>query len=99
MNPITEAVRQRQAAETAARREALRKQLAAAPHVKAFAAFLLSPAGAPLMKWMEEQFVFGDLAGGTVEETYFNLGQRELVLELRRLGTLKERTGDDADEA
>jgi len=95
MNPITESVSKRRQARQKLRLEALQKHLAGSPEVRAFAAFLATPAGAPLMRSFEETFVFGELQGDDALETAFNLGLRQFVLELRRLQHTSERTGDD----
>lgn len=81
MNPITESLRRRQARRVKARME----ELARRPESVAVRAVLVTPAGEALLKHLEESFVFGDLLGDTPEETDFNLGAREVVMELRRL--------------
>lgn len=72
-------------------RQRMQQQLAQAPHAQAAGAFFAT-SGQELLSHLEGMFVFGDLAGETPEETAFNLGAREVVLYLRRLRILKERT-------
>ncbi len=79
--------------------EAARARLATLPHARAAAAFLATPPGGALLSALENLFILGDLAGETVEMTYFNLGAREVVLYLRRLGSLTtERIGTDVPQ-
>lgn len=94
MDPVSASIAKRKRAQLQARLEGLRKDLAGAQHARAFAAFLATPSGAPLMRWLEEQFVFGELLGEDAEETAFNLGLRQFVVELRALRDTTERTGD-----
>lgn len=57
---------------------------------------LASPDGAMVMDTLSRAFYEGNLVGSTVEETYRNLGAREVVVLLRKLrdyGT--ERTGSN----
>lgn len=81
MNPITESVRRRQILRVKARME----ELARRPESQAVRALFATPAGEVLLKHLEETFVLGDLLGEDAEETAFNLGAREVVMELRRL--------------
>lgn len=46
---------------------------------------LASSPGSKLLEALEAEFVEGSLFGETPEETAFNLGSREVVLQLRRL--------------
>ncbi len=71
------------------------EQLALEPHAREAAALLATPSFAHLMGRLNALFVDGQLMGKTPEETAFNLGQREVVIYLRRLAALKERTGED----
>jgi hypothetical protein len=80
-----------------ARVVARRAQLLASPKYQAARALAASPAGRQLLAWMEAEFDGDDLAGDSVEETYFNLGARWLFRELRFLATAGERTGDRTD--
>ena len=79
----------------------LREVLAKEPHVLAAHAFLATPAGSALRQRLEALFVRGELMGDSIEETYFNLGAREVVLYLTRLpiavdrAAEAERTGQD----
>ena len=45
--------------------------------------------GSAILAALEARFVLGDLAGPTPEQTYFNLGAREVVVYLRSLVTTK----------
>jgi hypothetical protein len=81
MNPITASVRRRQFLRSKAKME----ELARRPEAQAVRAVLATPAGGALLKYLEEVFVMGDLLGDDAEETAFNLGSREVVMELRRL--------------
>ncbi len=73
-----------------------RRRLMASPQAAALRQVLASEAGRGLLTWLEESFLFGDLVGETDAETYFNLGQREVVMNLRRLRDAQiERTGDE----
>lgn len=68
------------------------QQLSQMPHAQAAGAFLSTAPGQEFLSHLEAEFLFGDLAGDTPEQTAFNLGAREVVLYLRRLRILKERT-------
>ena len=59
----------------------------------ALTAVLASPAGKQLMADLEASFCNVDLRGRSVEETYFNLGAREVVEKLKRIAQYNERTG------
>ena len=85
MDPVTASIAKRRAARNTVRLAALRKRFLEAPPARAFAGFLATLAGAALMRWLEEEFVFGDLLGEDPEETAFNLGLRQFVIELRLL--------------
>lgn len=91
-SPVTESWERKQAA----RRADFIRKLAASPAAQAARAFFATPGGKALMQHLEAEFYDGKLVGDSVEETYFNLGARELVKELRRLRDIHERTGDDA---
>lgn len=69
--------------------------IAKQPHALAAQAFFATPPGRELLEVLELTFLFGPLQGPTPEQTAFNLGQREVVLYLRRLSKLRERTGTD----
>lgn len=74
------------------------ERIARSPHALAAQAFFATAPGKELLEVLEAHFIFGRLQGATTEETAFNLGQREVVLYLRRLAHLRERTGQDNAE-
>lgn len=49
---------------------------------------LLSEDGRELLSYLEEKFFNGDLLGDSAEETAFNLGAREVVVQLKLLRAL-----------
>ena len=51
---------------------------------------LILPGGQKLVELLEARFVRGDIVGDTVEETYFNLGAREVALFLRSVLTNRQ---------
>ena len=59
----------------------------------ALTAVLATPAGRQLMEDLDACFCRGDLRGMSVEETYFNLGAREVAEKLKRIAQYNERTG------
>ena len=71
------------------------KQIAASPHARAAQAFFATSGGRELLEILEKTFIYGDLQGPSELHTAFNLGAREVVLYLRRLAHLRERTGTD----
>lgn len=48
-------------------------------------ALFSSNAGIEVLKILEDQFDKPDLRGDSVEDTYFNLGQRDVLIYLRQL--------------
>ena len=52
---------------------------------------LNNPVGKDLIEILEEEFCGMDLRGSTVEDTYYNLGSRDLVEYLKQLQCINER--------
>ena len=73
---------------------AAQEKLRSSPQAKGLRVLLASEAGQWLMGWLERQYVDGELVGETDAETYFNLGRRDVVVELRRLRDAVEPTGE-----
>ena len=46
-----------------------------------------TPDGKLVLEALERQFVLGSIRASSVEDTYFNLGARDVVIRLRRLAT------------
>jgi len=57
---------------------------------------LNNPVGKDLIAILEEEFCGVDLRGSTVEDTYYNLGSRDLVEYLKQLQRINEREKPDA---
>ncbi len=56
-----------------------------------FQELLNNPVGKNLMTILEEEFCKQDLRGATVEDTYYNLGGRDVVEYLKTLQRIHER--------
>ena len=60
-----------------------------------FGSFLNNPVGQELVNILEEEFYErDDLRGETVEDTYYNLGARDIVVYLRTLQRINDTTSE-----
>jgi hypothetical protein len=81
-------------ARVAAQLQEARQRLIADEHLQGVRQWLKGAQGEALMALLERLYVFGDLVGASDGETYFRLGQRDVVMTLRSLRDDSERTGE-----
>ena len=64
-----------------------------------FHEFLSNPVGKELIDIMIEEFDRDDLRGANAKETYYNLGARDVVVYLKTLGRIHDKTSEIHNDA
>lgn len=64
-----------------------------------FHEFLSNPVGKELIQILKEEFDGADLRGATSDDTYYNLGSRDVVMFLETLGRIHDKTSETFNDA